>query len=285
MISSKKLLHIGGNILALLGVVFVIFRLTKEFTKNDLQTIDTTLFLTMVLLMFIYAAANLLLVVAWRKLLLSYQVAITFSSAVKLYGISQVAKYVPGNISHLLSRQALGISEGIAGWKLAKTSVLELVIIAFGGLCFTVLLAPLFSSLMTYTTSISLFVIVVILCFAFIWRAFKKNMAYTFALQTLFLITSGIIFTVLVYMVGRGEGTSLTLVQILQSTSGFVVAWLAGLITPGAPAGVGVREMVLLIVLEGVMNEKSMLLAVLLMRVVTVCGDLMFYVFSKIKSI
>ena len=55
------------------------------------------------------------------------------------------------------------------------------------------------------------------------------------------------------------------------------MAWLAGLLTPGAPAGIGVRELVLVLLLKGIVPEAELLLAVLLSRLVTVGGDLLFY--------
>jgi len=45
---------------------------------------------------------------------------------------------------------------------------------------------------------------------------------------------------------------------------------------PGAPAGVGVRELVLLFLLKNVVAEAELLLAVVLGRLVTVMGDLLF---------
>ena len=56
----------------------------------------------------------------------------------------------------------------------------------------------------------------------------------------------------------------------------YVLAWLAGLVTPGAPAGVGVRELVLLALLKGSVGQTELLLAVLLGRLVTVGGDVAF---------
>ncbi|MGD9700712.1 hypothetical protein [Acinetobacter sp.] len=59
-----------------------------------------------------------------------------------------------------------------------------------------------------------------------------------------------------------------------------MVAWLVGLITPGAPAGVGVREMVLLFLLGDQIAHLNLLLAVLLGRIVTMGGDLLFFIIS-----
>ena len=51
------------------------------------------------------------------------------------------------------------------------------------------------------------------------------------------------------------------------------LAWLAGFLTPGAPAGLGVRESVLLIILAPAAGEASILALAALFRIVTVLGD------------
>ena len=57
----------------------------------------------------------------------------------------------------------------------------------------------------------------------------------------------------------------------------YTAAWLAGFVTPGAPAGLGVRELVLVFLLDGHAAEPDLLPAVVLSRVVTVLGDTFFF--------
>jgi hypothetical protein len=92
--------------------------------------------------------------------------------------------------------------------------------------------------------------------------------------QIIFLTISGTVFTFIVSAVVPS-----TDIYSVFSTfcSAYIIAWLAGLVTPGAPAGVGVRELVLLFLLGGQVAEADLLLAVILGRTVTVVGDLMFF--------
>lgn len=46
---------------------------------------------------------------------------------------------------------------------------------------------------------------------------------------------------------------------------------------PGAPAGIGVRETVLVLLLGSYMIEADLLMAVLIGRIVTVFGDVIFF--------
>ncbi|MDB4543032.1 hypothetical protein N9241_02195, partial [bacterium] len=57
-----------------------------------------------------------------------------------------------------------------------------------------------------------------------------------------------------------------------------------GLITPGAPAGVGVRELVLITCLGGMAADEDVLSAVILSRLVTVLGDVLFFGLARLLS-
>jgi len=49
------------------------------------------------------------------------------------------------------------------------------------------------------------------------------------------------------------------------------------LLTPGAPAGLGVREAILLVLLSDHVGDAKILLAAIVGRAITVLGDLLFY--------
>lgn len=57
-----------------------------------------------------------------------------------------------------------------------------------------------------------------------------------------------------------------------------MVAWLLGLLVPGAPAGIGIREAALIYLLNGVVPQVEVLTSVMLARAVTVIGDLLFFI-------
>jgi uncharacterized membrane protein YbhN (UPF0104 family) len=63
-----------------------------------------------------------------------------------------------------------------------------------------------------------------------------------------------------------------------------VVAWLIGLITPGAPAGAGVRELVLYALLRTSIPQTDLLYVIVIGRIVTILGDVVFYGMSLVMS-
>ena len=96
-------------------------------------------------------------------------------------------------------------------------------------------------------------------------------------LQTAFLALSGCVFIGILWVVVPAA-TSLPAFSALCGA--YVLAWLAGFITPGTPAGVGVREIVLLFLLRGQIEQADLLLAIVLGRVVTVIGDLLYFIMA-----
>jgi hypothetical protein len=50
--------------------------------------------------------------------------------------VSQLAKYVLGNIFHLASRQALSMAAGFEGWMPAKSTIWELGLLVLAGVLF-----------------------------------------------------------------------------------------------------------------------------------------------------
>lgn len=61
---------------------------------------------------------------------------------------------------------------------------------------------------------------------------------------------------------------------VLALTGAFAASWIAGMLTPGAPAGLGVREGVLLALLAGTLPATATVTLIVLLRVATTLGDL-----------
>jgi hypothetical protein len=273
-ISAKRWLHIVGGSICLVGVVFVVLRLATYSHHLDFSRFNIIAGLVIVLLAFTYGLASVMLAHAWWHLLYFLGVKTGWRWSAETYGVSQLAKYVPGNIFHLAGRQALGLAAGLPARPLAKSAVLELGLMAAGGVLYSLLVLPLVFSGVSALVSTGLFVVVSATLLITLRRLISPSVAAALFWQIIFLAVSGMVF------VG-------TLAIVVPATSDFpafsalcsayVVAWLAGLLTPGAPAGVGVRELVLLFLLGGQIFEVDLVIAVVLGRLITVTGDLLYF--------
>ena len=57
----------------------------------------------------------------------------------------------------------------------------------------------------------------------------------------------------------------------------YMLSWMAGLLTPGAPGGLGIREAVMLMFMSGILNEHILLPAIVIHRALNVAGDVAAY--------
>ena len=277
----KRALHWAGSALALLGIAFVALRLRDYGAELDFSRFDTTMWSVVVGFALIYGLANLMLALAWWNLLEQFNASISRRWAIKTYGISQLAKYVPGNIFHLAGRQAMGMAAGVPGWALAKSSVWELGLISFAGAVFGLLALPLLMPELPVAISVGMFVTLIVMAASLFWHFIGVPVALAFGWYVSFLAISGSLFVGLIELLGENHVNGG--VPGLALAGAYILAWLIGLVTPGAPAGLGVREMVLLFLLKGFVSESDLILAVLVGRMVTVVGDGMYFIVSSIS--
>lgn len=275
---KKYLLFLGGAI-GIAGVIFVVGRLYKyadQINFDNFSAIDALLFLFLGCL---YGAANLLLAVAWQRVLAFLEIQVKTIWVIRAYGISQLAKYVPGNIFQFAGRQAIGMAAGISGSRLLKSAAYESIIFIFGGVFFGILIIPLLWDAVSELTILLCFVVLIISIGWFLSRHLSHNLAIAWWLHSSFLAISGIVFWVTLLIVMPENYLAVSPATICGA---YVLAWLAGLVTPGAPAGVGVREAVLLFFLVNVVAPGDMVVAVVIGRMVTVTGDLLFFIFVNL---
>jgi len=274
----KRFFNAAGFVLSLASIFFVFSKLSAYSDAIQLSAVGVTGWLLIGGLGIAYGAADVLLALAWRRVLRHLGVVSPLRRALRIYGISQIAKYLPGNVFHFAGRQAMGMARGLPGVELLKSTAIELIVISLSGSLFSVITLPLFFSWFPGSVAFCGFISMALFTFYCFRRYFSTHLSVAFCLHTLFLIISGLIFWIIsAFFFTMSGHVPLTWVYL---TSAYVLAWLVGLVTPGAPAGIGIREMVLLWTLHGMLSEADLLMAVMLSRIVTVLGDVLFYFFA-----
>jgi len=270
---AKTWLSRIGAFLGLAGVVFVGIRLHGYAGEIDFRRMGAGSYGAIAALAAVYGASNLLLAFGWRRLMHRLGVPVSRSWAIRAYAVSQLAKYVPGNIFQFAGRQAIGLAAGIGNGPLVKSTVYELALLTIGGLLFSPLVLPLVLTGLPNWIGWASFAgaAAIVLCVACRIGGVDFGAAATFYLA--FLTLSGVVFVVACDLAGAPSRR-----ELYPAIAGaYVVAWLVGLVTPGAPAGIGVREAILLVLLGGLSTGPVILLAVVIGRTITVLGDLLFF--------
>ncbi|RDI58529.1 hypothetical protein [Microvirga subterranea] len=277
----KKYLHWAGSALAAIGILFVVIRLRGYSGQINFKDFDREIWWVIGSCAVVYGLSNVMLALAWWNLLGQFGTATSRLWAIGAYGITQLAKYVPGNIFHLAGRQAVGMAAGLPGWSLAKSSIWELALIASAGSLFGSLALPLMLPALPLELGAIVFALALIVGAVALRACLGPAAVWAFGWYVGFLGISGMLFVCLVGVTFPvGVESSANWIMLCGA---YVLAWLAGLLTPGAPAGVGVREIVLIFLLNGLIGESELLLAVVLGRVVTVVGDLLFFVIASLQ--
>lgn len=275
----KKLLHTAGTLIALIAIVFVAQRLWQNIHALDPGRITSATWLAIPLLCLVYSAANPIRARIWYHLLHAQQTPVHWAWALYAYGASDIAKYLPGNIFQFAGRQTLGMAAGIQATVLLKSAFWEITLMVGSGSLFLILIPPLLSHHMTISVPgipilLILYITLVMILLGVLRRFFGPDANKAAALQVLFLGISGLTFAILMTVITR---TPVDLSLLTSWTAAYIIAWLIGLITPGAPAGLGIREAILLLLLTHTAHEAHLLLAIAISRVITTIADIALF--------
>jgi hypothetical protein len=273
-LTSRRVLEWGGSCLCIGGIVFLALRLGDYAAQFDVTRLDGTDICSAAALTLVYGISNMLLARAWWSILCANDVGLPWLTALRIYGISQIAKYVPGNVMHIALRQSMGLVAGLPGWALAKSSFWEIAAICCCGALFALLAAPLIWPPITNQLAGLMYLLAFLGEILFAGRLAGRHLAKACVWHTIFLLLSASVFLGALELIA---GEAIAFPMVVAWGAAYVVAWLAGVVTPGAPAGLGVREAVLMLLLGGHIAGPDLLLAVLLSRLITVTGDGLFF--------
>lgn len=275
----RRLLNLVGGLIALLSIGFVVLQLRHHAADLNFRALGGRVWLLVGGLAVGYGASNSLLSWGWGQILRHLHLPMPWRWVFKVYGLSQLARYLPSNVLQLASRQAMSQAAGLPAWPLAKSAVLELGLLASVGGLFAALLIPASANDLQPPIALNLLGLVVFIGLVgvmtgVVGRIFSRALAQTVLIDVAFLWGGGTAFFLILRQVAPSVTPSLYLVIV----GAYVIAWLIGLLTPGAPAGIGIREVVLYALLSPVADMPTILMAVVLGRMTTVSGDCLFFV-------
>lgn len=276
---SKRTLHAVGSLVATLGICFVGVKLWDQFQTQGMKHLEPWMILILVLLSIAYMASCAIHPLAWRQILRQLGFEATKRWSIKTYGRTQLAKYLPGNVFHIAGRQVMGMAAGIPSAIVAKSIGVEMTMFLITGGTFGVMLIDILLPEHLRIIGMISWLMATALSYATCRKLIGEPAGKAFALQIAFHLFSCSTFSI-VYLMNGGSQSDLYLVA-----PAYVIAWLVGTLTPGAPAGVGIRELVLIFILGAKMEQSLLISTVAMGRLVTVSADVMlFFVASVIPG-
>ncbi|MEM7480138.1 MAG: lysylphosphatidylglycerol synthase domain-containing protein [Acidobacteriota bacterium] len=290
-----------GALLTVAGLAWVMWVLVREGAAMARLLESPRLFITLALAAVFYAVATLLAASAWWWLLAIYGERPAWRVGYSLWARTQIAKYLPGNVFHYVGRQALGRRLGLRHATLAAAAFLELMTMLVAAALLGA--AALASSSTAQGTWGALLLAAGLGAFGLV--AFRvgdsvvqklsgpKNGTQDVAeqgelreisrrhwvtllvppmgLHAVFLAaTSGLVW-LLSWALRPEAVASFSVWQVMGL---YALAWAAGTVSLGAPAGLGVREAVLTLQLSPLLGPGPAAAVALALRFVTLLGDL-----------
>ncbi|HHJ40185.1 MAG TPA: hypothetical protein ENJ86_12130 [Methylothermaceae bacterium] len=236
-----------------------------------------------------YAFACIFLAVAWHGLLKGLGVdGLKWSIPVGVFAQSQIGKYLPGNFFHVVGRQIMGRQFGISHNILAASTLYEFVGLVAAS---TTIAVPTALNFGLFQDRNYAYYLMVLACLAILiliaarhltktrWPHLMNRQTAGALLQAylnylLFFIIAGLL---LVALCGLFDDRALQPFPAFHLVSIFALSWLAGFLTPGAPSGLGIREGIIVLGLQHLSPEAPAALIALLLRVMTISGDVLFF--------
>ncbi|MCS7147898.1 MAG: UPF0104 family protein [Geminocystis sp.] len=226
----------------------------------------------------------------WSWILDLFKANLRGFSAICIYLVTNIAKYIPGNVWHFLGRVRAIEKKGDSLDLATVAVVIEPFLMAIAAALMTVV-AFVFAEIENESWLLIWLIVtgIVAVCLMginpkvinFILEKTKKisgkcceKQLVKYPLKPLvggivFLILRGMAFTVLL-MAFIPLKTSIVPVVIMA----FSMAWLLGLIIPGAPGGLGVFEAVALAILEGkLLSSEKVIIVVAFFRVSSILAE------------
>lgn len=279
-----------GTAAALAFIGVLLWRHAGDIAEIDLRS--GTAWIALAAGFSLYALSQVIGAVAWRVTLSFHNVRLPHARAESQLLVSQIGKYIPGNVAHLLGRFALARRDGVPSLAFGSSLLLEIAFLLTSGVLIVAFLLLLMPDLVTaitadlpddgLTASTWLIFCALLICIAVgqyvTWRkagkprlAFSKSMAVLSLHGTNFLVL-GLSLWCVAQAVHPGGAAG-----IWQCLAIFTTAWVAGFLMPGAPGGIGIRDGIIVLGLGLFIDQGVGLGAAIAHRAISVLGDICLF--------
>jgi hypothetical protein len=252
-----------------------------------------------------YLCAYVALAGAWFCLLRALGMRPALRCATGIYLSTQIAKYLPGNIGQHVGRVYLSAEHGLGAFRVGLSLAIEMMLIIAVAALMSLPLAPRLLAKAgvdgrldpgVVLAACALAVALVLAVYACRRTSILVSARHHFASAvsearahgSLRFVPAAIVLIVLAMALA---GTSLLLlcVDIRSLDAGTLLygialvsaSWIFGFLTPGAPAGLGVREAILLAGLVAIVDRQAALEATLMFRGVSLVADVLAFVAGR----
>lgn len=298
--TRKALARVVGWTVSAACLAFFLAQAHRGFSQATASLDATVVAAAIARAMIPYLCAYVALAGAWFFLLRTLGMRPTVRCASGIYFSTQIAKYLPGNIGQHVGRVYLSAEHGLGAFRVGLSLAIEMVLIIAVAALMSLPLAPRLLAKLgtggpgagTVALASALALALAVVAYALRRTAFLVSARHHLVSALVEARTHGSLrylpaAVALIVLAMALAGASLLLLCLdLRSLDGgtllFGVAlvsasWVFGFLTPGAPAGLGVREAILLAGLVSIVDRQAALEATLMFRGVSLAADVLAF--------
>jgi glycosyltransferase 2 family protein len=245
-------------------------------------------FLSVVAALVSVVIAQVFTALMWRTLLSSLGSPLPVGAAARILFIGQLGKYLPGSIWPVLAQMELGKAHKVPRSRSASASVLVMLLTLIVGLLIALVTLPFAAGPMPYRWALLITPVLLVMLHPKVLnniiarllklarqapleapltgRALSRALGWAVGVW----ICYGLQIWILATRLGAPAGKT-----ALIALGGFAFAWSVGFVIVFAPAGAGVRDVLLLLMLRPVLSTADATAVVLVSRVLLTAGDLL----------
>lgn len=241
--------------------------------------------------------AKLLLTLVSYYSIIYFDYKISYKKMFYIYNFTQMAKYIPGSIWQFVGKASLYKTENIPKSIIKKAMALEILLIIISSFSIGVVLLFLFDNFLDTTiiiNNINDYIIIYSSIFIFLFFILFTKTAQiyikTIVKQYLLNVKLFLILTCIWLLLGLSLYVSFTSIlifdlKIFMSIVGlFSIAYVAGFLVPFAPAGIGIREAILVAGLSSILTLDEAIVIASLNRVFYILVELIIMAIILIQK-
>ncbi|GAA2244257.1 lysylphosphatidylglycerol synthase transmembrane domain-containing protein [Promicromonospora sukumoe] len=229
---------------------------------------------------------------AWRAVLADLGSSLPLRAAVAVFGISQLGKYVPGGVWNVVAAAEVGAGHRVPRSRSAAAMLVAVAVSVASGAAVGAVALPFVSagalgawSWVVWAAPVVVLVLAPPVLNRLVGLALRAARRGALEHPTTWgglgraaawSVAGWLVAGLQLWVLCGALGLPLTPRTFALATGGWALAWTAGFLFVVAPAGAGVRELVLAAVLAGALPGPAAGLAVLVSRVVLTLVDLAF---------
>lgn len=290
---NKKLMKLAGNILTVIAVVFVCKKLFNMELDYNIIFSGSGILWT-ILISLVYGCAIIIYGWPWKRYVqMITKARIPFFKVAFIMAKSNLLKYIPGNVFQYVGRNELAVRYGLKHSEVGMATFFDVATNLFAAFVLGCIfyLEGFLKVIIQLKQELSVILCIgIVVCIGLLFALWKQRKSFilkyleivrnrknfgiicnNFVFYILnMLINSGLYIATLILMLGMRLSSS----DVYILLGAFILAWIIGFVVPGAPGGIGIRELVMTMLIPGDMDVQMVLLGLVVYRLINVLGDI-----------